>query len=482
MTRDNDLLYWGLDYPPLTAYVSYVYGRLAQLLYPPLVELHTSRGHETDSGKTFMRCSVLILDILIFMPAMTRCVLLMKKASDHRIEKTGRHVTNYFQGKFLLKLIPGSSIEINILACLLIPSLLLIDHGHFQYNCVCIGLALAAAVAMVEDRDVLASFLFCMSLNFKQMALYYSPVFFFALLRKCYDKGRLSNFMLVGCLWHLFKIGATVILSFAALWLPFCFEEGGYLSTPYSCVDSLSHVLSRQFPFNRGIFEDKVSNIWYCTSIIVDFRTFLSREAIIKASAALTLVLLVPMAVNLLLRPLTMKRLMLSLVNSSLAFFLASYQVHEKSLLLALVPACVLLPIEPLLMSWFQILGTFTMFPLLKKDGLTVPYFACCVLFVTVILAYKRKQEKVVTAFPGDTDPVYSYSSATNMKEPWKRALKRFYVLLSASGVCLLHYLYAFVPPTVRYPDLYPALFAIFGAGNLFLSYVYFISWQCAAE
>jgi alpha-1,3-glucosyltransferase len=27
-TTDNDLLYWGLDYPPLTAYLSYAFGKV----------------------------------------------------------------------------------------------------------------------------------------------------------------------------------------------------------------------------------------------------------------------------------------------------------------------------------------------------------------------------------------------------------------------------------------------------------------------
>lgn len=32
---------------------------------------------------------------------------------------------------------------------LLQPSLVLIDHGHFQYNSVCLGLAMAGAAAVV---------------------------------------------------------------------------------------------------------------------------------------------------------------------------------------------------------------------------------------------------------------------------------------------------------------------------------------------
>ncbi|KFM67248.1 Dolichyl pyrophosphate Man9GlcNAc2 alpha-1,3-glucosyltransferase, partial [Stegodyphus mimosarum] len=40
----NDLLYWGLDYPPLTAYHSMICGYLAKWLNPDWVTLYTSRG------------------------------------------------------------------------------------------------------------------------------------------------------------------------------------------------------------------------------------------------------------------------------------------------------------------------------------------------------------------------------------------------------------------------------------------------------
>jgi len=56
--------------------------------------------------------------------------------------------------------------------------------------------------------------------------------------------------------------------------------------------------------------------------------------------------------------------LLLSLTTSALAFFLASFQVHEKSLLLALVPASLMLPWASRLVSWFQILGAFSMYVL----------------------------------------------------------------------------------------------------------------------
>jgi alpha-1,3-glucosyltransferase len=88
-------------------------------------------------------------------------------------------------------------------------------------------------------------------------------------------------------------------------------------------------VLSRQFPFSRGIFEDKVANIWYSLSVVVDVRQYLSIPQLATVSLLLTLLLLVPTAVDLMRKPVTSVRFIIALVNSSLAFFLASFQVRR---------------------------------------------------------------------------------------------------------------------------------------------------------
>ena len=64
-----DLQYWGLDYPPLTAYHSWILGKIAQLINPSWVGLDTSRGFESDGLKIFMRLSAIITDALMFLPA-----------------------------------------------------------------------------------------------------------------------------------------------------------------------------------------------------------------------------------------------------------------------------------------------------------------------------------------------------------------------------------------------------------------------------
>lgn len=65
---------------------------------------------------------------------------------------------------------------------LLQPALLLIDHAHFQYNGISLGLSAAAAAAIAADFKLLGSSLYCLALNHKQMSLFYAPAFFGHLL------------------------------------------------------------------------------------------------------------------------------------------------------------------------------------------------------------------------------------------------------------------------------------------------------------
>jgi alpha-1,3-glucosyltransferase len=311
-TTTNNLLYWGLDYPPLTAYVSQWCAIGAQYYHPPLIEFETSHGHESPEGKFYMRTTVLILDFLISIPALILSFQLfyenfLSSKPTAASKSTSITTTNSWIYEFGLLI---------ILYC---PSLILIDHGHFQYNCVCIGFALLGSYYIMHNYDLVGSVFFCLSLNFKQMSLYYSPIFFFYLLRKCLEEK--SAVEIIG---KFISLGVTVIGTFAVLWFPFCL----YHSPDETCVSSLLHVLSRQFPFARGIFEDKVSNLWYATSVAIDYRLYFTIPQLVRMSMGLTLSLLAPIGYNLLINPSGRhERMYLGLVLSSLAFFLASFQV-----------------------------------------------------------------------------------------------------------------------------------------------------------
>ena len=125
-TSQNDLQYWGLDYPPLTAYLSWVCGHIAHVLDPTWMALGASRGFESPALKLFMRGTVLAADVLVLFPALIAC--------------------------FLWRRTPQCT---SLAAALVQPALILIDHGHFQYNNVSLGLSLLAVV--VPDEPTLSS-------------------------------------------------------------------------------------------------------------------------------------------------------------------------------------------------------------------------------------------------------------------------------------------------------------------------------------
>ena len=62
-----DLAYWGLDYPPLSAYQCWLCGYLSHYLVgPESVALVHSRGWEHPTHKAFMRGTVIVFDILLY--------------------------------------------------------------------------------------------------------------------------------------------------------------------------------------------------------------------------------------------------------------------------------------------------------------------------------------------------------------------------------------------------------------------------------
>ncbi|KAG9351025.1 hypothetical protein JZ751_024914 [Albula glossodonta] len=297
-TTDNDLNYWGLDYPPLTAFHSLLCAHVAQLIDPEWVELHKSRGYESPAHKLFMRATVFIADIVIYIPAVVLYCLYLTDGSVRKKVST-------------------------MLGILLYPGLILIDHGHFQYNGVSLGLALWGVLGLGLGKDLLGSVAFTLALNYKQMELYHALPFFCYLLGKCAKQGLTHKGLIL-----LVKISVTVVVSFAVCWLPF-------LSDPQQSLQ----VVRRLFPVARGLYEDKVANTWCSMNVLIKIRNQLSTDAQIYLSLISTLLAVLPSSIKLFLNP-TFWQFRLALVNSSLAFFLFSFQVHEKSILLAAFCQC----------------------------------------------------------------------------------------------------------------------------------------------
>ena len=152
-TKVNDLQYWGLDYPPLTAFQSWICGVWMRAVEPGAVALTTSRGWETPVSKLAMRATVIASDLAFTLPATIAFVRAFYG------EERGGNANRMTWATALI---------------LLAPAPILVDHGHFQYNNWSLGLTTYAVAAIVRGRNVLGSVLFTAALCHKQMSLYHA--------------------------------------------------------------------------------------------------------------------------------------------------------------------------------------------------------------------------------------------------------------------------------------------------------------------
>ncbi|XP_039431716.1 probable dolichyl pyrophosphate Man9GlcNAc2 alpha-1,3-glucosyltransferase [Culex pipiens pallens] len=442
-TTDNDLLYWGLDYPPLTAYHSFLVGKWAQLQDPKFVELHKSRGITNQGHKRFMRNTVLLADLLIYIPAVLLACHAVRK-TIHRESATG--------------------VDLLFMAtAILYPGQLLIDNGHFQYNNISLGFAAAAIAAILRNRNLLGAFFFVLALNYKQMELYHALPFFFYLLASCFKSTK--GFSLGSGLWKLIKLGALVLATFAVLWSPWL-----------GSVDSALQVLHRVFPVARGVFEDKVSNVWCIVNVFVKLRNFDNAHMAIVCLTC-TLFAVLPSCVHLLFHSTSKRNFLLALANSALGFFLFSFQVHEKSILLAALPITLLFPLYPAQCFWFLQIATFSMVPLLAKDGLVGPYLGLTVLtlaFLKISLGFLTNFTLKPSFCTLDAFGVESlFKGKRAIPSRWDISLVHlYYASLVAQAMLLLAFQYVPAPPQL--PFLWPLLISAFSCGHFVLFFVYF--------
>ncbi|XP_062834305.1 dolichyl pyrophosphate Man9GlcNAc2 alpha-1,3-glucosyltransferase isoform X3 [Anolis carolinensis] len=356
-TTDNNLQYWGLDYPPLTAYHSLLCAYVAQLIDPSWVALHTSHGYESQPHKLFMRTTVLVADMLIYIPAVILYCCYLKDASNKK--------------------------KISSALCILLyPGLILIDYGHFQYNSVSLGFALWGMLFLSYDLDVWGSIAFCFALNYKQMELYHSLPFFCYLLGKCFKKG---------------LMGKGLVLTFLAI-LP-------------SCIKLTMQPSLRGFKYSLGC--------------------------------------------------------------CALSFFLFSFQVHEKSILLVSIPVCLLINEIPFMSAWFLLVSTFSMLPLLLKDGLLLSYIVTTLAFLMVCGTSFSILEKTSEA----DLKLKMFSASIRNYIPWFKIFPKtmkYLFLVSITMMGILTLMSATLDPPQKLPDLFPLTISVVSCLHFLFFLLYF--------
>lgn len=111
----------------------------------------------------------------------------------------------------------------------------MVDHIHFQYNGVLFGFLLLSLAAMISEEYIKSAIYFTILLHMKHIFIYFAPAYFIYLLRSyCFNGTQGSSVIM-----RISKLG-TVVLGITGLSLgPF--------------YDQLPQLLSRLFPFKRGL-------------------------------------------------------------------------------------------------------------------------------------------------------------------------------------------------------------------------------------
>jgi len=456
----HNLEWWGLDYPPLTAYHSWLVGQIGYLVNPNWFALHLSHALDDVDLKVFMRATVVVSEYLVYVPAAVMCVRQLAKHDN----------------------INSWESSIALLAFLMQPATILIDHGHFQYNTVMLGFMLATIASMLANRPLWSCVFFVATLGFKQMALFFAPVVAAYLAGICITP-RLDMPRFLG-------IALVTLASFAVLFLPLVLGTAydTYRTIPlpsdaiipsvistgplqlsekawyYPYLVQLAQSIHRIFPFARGLFEDKVANIWCAvhSSGLHKLHKYDS-TSLSRAALGLTLASILPPCLLLSIRP-RKQMLLTAFATTAWGFFLCSYQVHEKNVLLPLLPMTLLLATEGGMkvgtrawVGYANILACATMFPLLVRDGLTIPYFV-----LTGLWSY-------LMGLPPITLAAYFSSTDEGGLSLFSKAIH----LGTYAGMIGWHLVQAFVSPPADKPDLWVVANVCVGCAGFGVCYLW---------
>lgn len=352
-----------LDYPPAFAFFEYALSNnpLTELFLPPgdrcLELLPDTDNDPSEACVFFQRSTVILGDVLLWAGAYFAC-------------------RSYHYGR------PLEFATTSFLLIVFNPALLWLDHIHFQYNGMMIGVLLASLGCLMmgnnvaidrSDQQPLAydlyhlagAGLFAVLLNLKHLYLSLAPLYFCYLLeRYCLSQTIPSGKTMKQFLPKKFLLLALVTGSLLVLpWVPFCL---GGKTDPRAEV---AQILRRLFPFGRGLVHDYwAGNVWALYSLANRVFRFLCRKAVLAPvlpqwvaalleGAALpepsplfcAVVLFASIVPGLQMASLklTNQKLIEAVVYVSFCAFMLAYHVHEKAILTTLIPLTLLVEPSP---------------------------------------------------------------------------------------------------------------------------------------
>lgn len=357
---------WTLDYPPLFAWFELGLSHVGRHFDENMLRVQREAYH-SEATVLFQRLSVICTDLLYILATRECCHCV----SNQKSSKDILNRTSF------------------VLAVLLLFNfgLLIVDHIHFQYNGFLMGFLLLSLAKHLQSQHLQGALLFSVLLNLKHIYLYVAPAYGVYLLRSyCFTKdhpdGRLNwrGFSLL----RFIALG-SIVVSVTAL------SFG-----PFIAMSQLPQVLSRLFPFKRGLCHAYwAPNAWALYNAADKALTLLGlRLGLVESSPQAsmtgglvqefhhtvlpsvsptvtllcTALALLPAVLCLFSRPPCAASFLRALVLCALSSFLFGWHVHEKAVLIAILPLSVLAVQSRDDAGIFLILSTtghYSLFPLI---------------------------------------------------------------------------------------------------------------------
>ncbi|KAH8668319.1 glycosyltransferase family 57 protein [Xylariales sp. PMI_506] len=346
---------WTLDYPPFFAYFEWVLSHVARLVDPAMLRVY-NLGYDSWQTVYFQRFTVIATELILIF------ALQMFIDSNHGVSKRAAQAA--------------------AISIFLSPGLLIIDHIHFQYNGCMYGILIASLVLARQKSGLLASGLvFAALLCMKHIYAYLAPAYFVFLLRTyCLSTKSIFRIQFFNCV----KLGSGIAGILAVAFGPFVLKG------------QIQQILSRLFPFSRGLCHAYwAPNIWAMYSFMDRVLIFAAprlglpvrQEAINSVTRGLvgdTSFAVLPeisprlcFALTLLFQAIPLVKLFLkpswdafigAVTLCGYASFLFGWHVHEKAILLVIIPFSLISLKDRRHLSAFRPLavsGHVSLFPLL---------------------------------------------------------------------------------------------------------------------
>jgi alpha-1,3-glucosyltransferase len=382
-----------------------------------------------------MRWSVLVLDLLFLFPAV---YLIYRQWSP-----------TLYRNKALFYGL--------VFVALLKPDQILIDHGHFQYNCLMLGLILYAFYFMIVGKRYLSCFMFTLAINAKLMGTYFSLAFLAGLIGltlRRHDWASKKSKVIQQVLGY----GVVVVGTTLVLWFPWIYT--GEVKT----------VLSAIFPVHRGLYQLKVPNFWCISDVLVKWDNVASKPVLAGMCGFLCIGFSLPSMLALIVKP-SQKVLAFSFSCISMTFFMFSYHVHEKSIL---IPLCIV-PFLSQFIGGSLVIdlilgGCVGMHHLLCEDGQQLQYFVLVTVYVVMATALYSAEESFMNIYHQENRSSPMVMSNTEQQlSVVERMHIRYWGMWAPmrvgyvyGGFVVLHLMKLLITPPESLPYLWNLLFAFY--------------------